>query len=142
MKLIPTSGLIGGEIKGLSLSEPISNEDFGELQNFFYERSVVTHRDQSIDAKIFLDFQGYCFSEKASVSFQEYIQRRKELPFFANARSIRNAIDRSRLRQANRLFSRMGQMLSREELMTIEAEDILASRVFQGEVEGRDPSVP
>ncbi len=93
-------------------------------------------------AKIFLDCQGYCFSKKAYVSFQDYIQRRKELPFFANARSIRNAIDRSRLRQANRLFSRMGQMLSREELMTIEAEDILASRVFQGEIEGRDPSVP
>ena len=93
-------------------------------------------------AQIFLDCQGYCFSEKALIAFQDYIERRKELPFFANARSIRNAIDRSRLRQANRLFSRMGDLLSREELMTIEAGDILASRVFLGEIEGRDPSLP
>ena len=93
-------------------------------------------------AKIFLDLQGYFFNKEAFIAFQDYIKRRKELPFFANARSIRNAIDRSRLRQANRLFSRMGERLSREELMTIEADDILASRVFQGEVEGRDPSLP
>jgi len=93
-------------------------------------------------AQTFLDCQGYFFSEKAFIAFQDYIERRKELPFFANARSIRNAIDRSRLRQANRLFSRMGELLSREELMTIEAGDILASRVFLGEIEGRDPSLP
>ena len=62
MKLIPTSGLIGGEIKGLSLSQPISNESFGRLKNFFYERSVITLRDQSIDAKEFLAF-GELFGE-------------------------------------------------------------------------------
>ncbi|MFL0756470.1 MAG: CbbX protein, partial [Prochlorococcus sp.] len=74
--------------------------------------------------------------------FEDYIERRRQLPFFANARSIRNALDRTRLRQANRLFARMGEPLSRDELMTIEPADILASRVFQGEVEGRDPSQP
>jgi taurine dioxygenase len=62
MKLIPTSGLIGGEIKGLSLSQPISNESFERLKNFFYERSVITLRDQSIDAKDFLAF-GELFGE-------------------------------------------------------------------------------
>jgi hypothetical protein len=65
-----------------------------------------------------------------------------QLPFFANARSIRNAIDRARMRQAGRLFRRMGEALSRLDLMTIEAEDITASRVFAGEVEGLDPSLP
>ena len=74
--------------------------------------------------------------------FAEYIQRRMQLPFFANARSIRNAIDRARMRQANRLFNRMGTQLTKVDLMTIEAEDITASRVFQGEVEGLDPSEP
>ena len=56
MKLLPTNGLIGGEIKGLSLSQPISNESFEKLKGFFYERSVITLRDQSIDAKDFLEF--------------------------------------------------------------------------------------
>jgi hypothetical protein len=65
-----------------------------------------------------------------------------QLPFFANARSIRNAIDRARMRQANRLFNGMGTALTRHDLMTIEAEDITASRVFQGEVEGKDPAAP
>ncbi|MDP6193837.1 MAG: CbbX protein, partial [Prochlorococcaceae cyanobacterium ETNP18_MAG_1] len=76
------------------------------------------------------------------VAFGDYVERRRQLPFFANARSIRNALDRGRLRQANRLFNRMGERLAREELMTIEAADILASRVFLGEVEGEDPSQP
>jgi hypothetical protein len=66
-----------------------------------------------------------------------------QLPFFANARSIRNAIDRARMRQANRLFNRMnGSALTKLDLMTIEADDITASRVFSGQVEGLDPSEP
>jgi len=66
-----------------------------------------------------------------------------QLPFFANARSIRNAIDRARMRQANRLFNRMKEgALTKLDLMTLEAEDITASRVFSGEVEGLDPSEP
>jgi hypothetical protein len=66
-----------------------------------------------------------------------------QLPFFANARSIRNAIDRARMRQANRLFNRMNSStLTKLDLMTIEADDITASRVFSGQVEGLDPSEP
>ncbi len=84
----------------------------------------------------------YCFSQSAQAAFAQYILRRRRLPFFANARSIRNALDRLRLRQANRLFSSMGQPLSRDDLTTIEAEDVFASRVFLGEVEGEDPSQP
>jgi AAA lid domain len=49
---------------------------------------------------------------------------------FANARSIRNALDRSRLRQANRLFASGGKKLNKADLITIEAEDIMVSRVF------------
>jgi probable Rubsico expression protein CbbX len=93
-------------------------------------------------AKLILAAESYRFSEEASVAFAEYIQRRMQLPFFANARSIRNAIDRARMRQANRLFTRMGSALTRIDLMTIEADDITISRVFSGEVEGLDPSQP
>ena len=54
-----------------------------------------------------------------------------KLEHFANARSVRNALDRARLRQANRLFAGAKKNLSRIDLMTIEAEDIRASRVFK-----------
>ena len=93
-------------------------------------------------AKLILARENYRLSEEATVVFAEYIQRRMLLPFFANARSIRNAIDRARMRQANRLFNAMGSGLTKRDLITIEAEDITASRVFAGELEGLDPSAP
>ncbi len=93
-------------------------------------------------ARLVLAAENYRFSEEATAAFADYIQRRMQLPFFANARSIRNAIDRARMRQANRLFSRMGSPLTKLDLMTIEPEDITASRVFAGEVEGLDPARP
>lgn len=93
-------------------------------------------------ARLILAGENYRFSEEAQLVFADYIHRRMQLPFFANARSIRNAIDRARMRQANRLYNRSGSTVSRLELMTLEADDITASRVFQGEVEGLDPSTP
>ena len=93
-------------------------------------------------ALLLLTQQDYHFSEPARDAFSRYIKRRRQLPFFANARSIRNALDRLRLRHANRLFSRLEPNLSRDDLTTIEVEDVLASRVFQGEIEGQDPSQP
>ena len=62
---------------------------------------------------------------------REYIKLRMKLEHFANARSVRNALDRARLRQANRLFLGPKKNLSKIDLMTLEADDILASRVFQ-----------
>ncbi len=86
-------------------------------------------------AKLMLASQSYRLSEDGERGLSEYIARRMQLTHFANARSIRNALDRARLRQANRLFERAkGGRLTRDDLMTIEAEDIYASRVFR---EGR-----
>jgi len=93
-------------------------------------------------AKLILARENYRFSQEATAAFTHYIKRRRQLPYFANARSIRNAIDRARMRQANRLFNQMGTSISKGDLMTIEAADIMASRVFSGEVEGLDPSQP
>ena len=93
-------------------------------------------------AQLILAAENYRFSDEAAIVFADYILRRMQLPFFANARSIRNAIDRARMRQANRLFNGMGSRLNKLDLMTIEAEDITVSRVFQGEVEGLDRSEP
>jgi len=80
-------------------------------------------------AQLMLAEQMYRFSPDAVKAFEAYLKRRMHMPRFANARSVRNALDRTRLRQANRLFARGGR-ISRTDLMTIEAEDILASRVF------------
>jgi len=85
-------------------------------------------------AKLMLATQNYRFSPDAEKAFLEYITLRMKLAHFANARSVRNALDRARLRQANRLFAGASKSLSKTDLMTLEAEDILASRVF---IEGR-----
>ncbi len=85
-------------------------------------------------AKLMLAQQNYRFSPDADKAFLAYITLRMKLEHFANARSVRNALDRARLRQANRLFANASQSLGKIDLMTLEAEDILASRVF---LEGR-----
>jgi probable Rubsico expression protein CbbX len=81
-------------------------------------------------ARLMLDKMQYRLSDGAARALAEYIALRRTQPHFANARSIRNALDRARLRQAKRLFEARGEALTREALMTIEAEDIRASRVF------------
>jgi probable Rubsico expression protein CbbX len=72
----------------------------------------------------------YRLSPSGLEALHEYIPLRMQQPHFANARSIRNALDRARLRQANRLFAHQGAQLSRDDLMLIEGEDLRASRVF------------
>ncbi|GLK64378.1 CbbX protein [Paracoccus kondratievae] len=78
-----------------------------------------------------LEGQGYAFDEGGRQAMEEYIRLRREQPHFANARSIRNALDRARLRQANRLFSADGPVDARA-LSTITEADIRPSRVFSG----------
>jgi len=72
----------------------------------------------------------YKFSLEARAAFVRYIGLRKTQPLFSNARSIRNALDRMRLRQANRLVADLDRVLTAEEIMSLEASDVLASRVF------------
>jgi probable Rubsico expression protein CbbX len=84
-------------------------------------------------AQLMLAEQMYRFSPEALQAFEAYLKRRMQQPRFANARSVRNALDRARLRQANRLFAKGGR-ISKTDLMTIEAEDILASRVFSEKI--------
>src|SRR5215468_6786452 len=79
--------------------------------------------------QLLLTEQMYNFSPEAEAAFEAYLQRRMQQPRFSNARSVRNALDRARLRQANRILAKGGRV-SKADLMTIEAEDVLASRVF------------
>jgi len=77
-----------------------------------------------------LEGMNYRFGPGARELFGEYLARRVAQPHFANARSVRNALDRMRLRQATRLFAQPQRELTRDDLTTIECEDIRASRVF------------
>ena len=70
------------------------------------------------------------FDDGARAAFRDYIAARRRQPHFANARSIRNALDRARLRQAVRLFEARARPMSRGDLITLVADDILQSRVF------------
>ena len=83
-------------------------------------------------AQLMLAALNYRFDAQAEAAFARYIEARKLQPHFANARSIRNALDRMRLRHATRLFE-AGSAPTREELTTLAAQDIVASRVFQQE---------
>jgi probable Rubsico expression protein CbbX len=81
-------------------------------------------------SKIMLDEQQYQLTPDAEIAFGQYIELRKQKPLFANARSIKNALDRARMRQANRIFDSRGQVLTKKELVNLEAQDILQSTVF------------
>lgn len=81
-------------------------------------------------AQIMLADQQYKFEPQAHQVLHDYIVKRMKQPHFANARSIRNAIDRARMRQANRIFTYGKTTLTKGDLVTIKAEDILQSRLF------------
>jgi len=124
------------------------------MEKFFHSnpgmRSRIAHHidfpDYSADellaiAKLMLAAQNYRFSIEGEKAFGDYIRLRMKLEHFANARSIRNALDRARLRQANRLFEGAKKSLAKIDLMTLEAEDILVSRVFlEGKLGGESNS--
>lgn len=117
---------------------------YGERMDQFYAsnpgfRSRIAHHIDFPDysdaellaiAELMLDGQNYAFSDAARAAFSRYIALRKRQPLFANARSIRNALDRIRLRQANRLVAEMQRPVTANDLSAIEAADVLASRVF------------
>nr|YP_009391826.1 Rubisco expression protein [Acrosorium ciliolatum]ARW59970.1 Rubisco expression protein [Acrosorium ciliolatum] len=85
-------------------------------------------------AKLMLEEQQYKFALNADKVLLEYAEKRMQQPHFANARSIRNAIDRARMRQANRIFISGDKILTKSDLVTIESEDIRKSRLFTKEV--------
>jgi probable Rubsico expression protein CbbX len=89
-------------------------------------------------AELLAAHMDYRFDADGRAAMQEYITHRIAQPHFANARSIRNALDRARLRQANRLFAGAAHNAApeKDELMRIASEDIRASRVFRGGLDG------
>ena len=86
-------------------------------------------------AEVMVASMNYEFNEESKKAMAEYIKIRKKQPHFANARSIRNAIDRARLRQANRVFNNSEGPIGASFLSQIEDVDIRQSRVFSGGID-------
>lgn len=91
--------------------------------------------DYSLDelaqiADLMLKTMQYRFDDEAQKVFRDYLERRMALPHFANARSVRNALDRARLRHASRLLTGGSAVIDDWSLTTITTPDLLASRVF------------
>lgn len=86
-------------------------------------------------AEVMVASMNYHFNEESKKAMAEYIKIRKKQPHFANARSIRNAIDRARLRQANRVFNNSKGPIGASFLSQIEDIDIRQSRVFSGGID-------
>ena len=81
-------------------------------------------------SRLMLEEQQYRMTTEAEQILLGYIEKRRELPLFANARTITNAIDAARMRHANRMFNSGDRVLTKSDLVTIEAEDIRDSSLF------------
>ena len=80
--------------------------------------------------ELMLEEQQYRMTESAKAALLEYVDKRKDLPLFANARTIDNAIDKARMKHANRMFTSGGKVLTKSDLVTIEEQDIRESSLF------------
>ena len=89
-----------------------------------------SHAELQAIAMRMLDGMAYKLDAGAQQAFGEYLSHRIQQPHFANARSVRNALDRARLRQASRLFAERDRVLTADDLSTLAESDIRASRVF------------
>ena len=81
-------------------------------------------------SKMMLEEQQYRMTDSAKAALLEYVDKRKDLPLFANARTIDNAIDKARMKHANRMFTSGGKVLTKSDLVTIEEQDIRESSLF------------
>ncbi|MFN2496555.1 MAG: CbbX protein [Pseudonocardiaceae bacterium] len=89
--------------------------------------------------KLMMRAEGYSFTSEAEQTFRDYLKRRKEQPRFANARSVRNAIERARLRHASRMM-KSDRPVGKDELTTLTPEDFLGSRVFEDDDSTKEPA--
>ena len=86
-------------------------------------------------AELILHRQMYSFDAESRNAFAEYLTLRVQQPYFANVRSVRNAIDRAKLCARLADWSARAAWSRRQELARIDADDIRQSRVFQGGID-------
>jgi len=107
----------------------VSNPGMGSRIAHHIDFPDYTLQELEDIGKLMIRAEGYSFSPEAEQTFREYLDRRMKQPRFANARSVRNAIERARLRHASRLMD-AEQAVGKDELTTLATEDFLGSRVF------------
>jgi probable Rubsico expression protein CbbX len=73
---------------------------------------------------LIMDRSSYYLSDEATAAFRDYLSVQMSDPHFANARSVRNALEEARLRHAYRLSAEPQRPWSKDDLMRIEASDI------------------
>ncbi len=112
-----------------------SNPGFRSRIAHHIEFPDYSHNELLEIAEVMVASMNYEFNEESKKAMAEYIKIRKKQPHFANARSIRNAIDRARLRQANRVFNNSEGPVGASFLSQIEDVDIRQSRVFSGGID-------
>ena len=116
----------------------ISNPGMGSRIAHHIDFPDYTLQELDDIGKLMIKAEGYSFSPEAEKTFREYLDRRMKQPRFANARSVRNAIERARLRHASRLME-TDESVGKKELTTLLPEDFRASRVFaDDEPQGAD----
>merc|ERR1712157_204107 len=81
-------------------------------------------------AHLLLEEQQYRLTSGAEAALLEYVDKRRQLPLFANARTVTNAIDAARMRHANRMLNSGDSILTKADLVTIEEKDIRESSLF------------
>ena len=121
------------------------------MEKFFAENpgfsSRIAHHidfpEYSLDelmaiGELMLKEENYELSQEARETFREYLARRKQQPRFANARSVRNALERARLRHASRILDNSDGPLGKTDLMRLEPVDFRASRVFDEDEDGQE----
>ena len=86
-------------------------------------------------AELMVAEENFRFDEEAREAFADYLTRRMQRPNFSNARSVRNAIERCRLRQARRLVG-LDRPLGKQDLIVITAEDVRGSSLFAPAADG------
>jgi len=80
--------------------------------------------------RMILEDQQYRMTDEAESALLQYVEQRSQLPLFANARTISNAIDTARMRHANRMFNSGDAVLTKADLVTIQVDDIMESSLF------------
>jgi probable Rubsico expression protein CbbX len=102
----------------------------GMSSRIAHHLDFANYEPEELDSigRLMLEQEAYYLSEDAAVTFREYLAWRMQQPRFANARTVRNMLERARLRHANRLFADPDRIWSRDDLMRLEPEDVLAGR--------------
>lgn len=101
---------------------------------------AYSHDELAQIAELMVAGENFSFDDAARKAFSEYLEIRMRQPRFSNARSVRNAVERCRLRQAKRLVE-LHRPLTKTDLVTLTAEDVYGSSVFAAQAEAARPEV-